>query len=371
MSIINLWSILNAAIVGTFWGLIFRLALSKQKISYEEGITPYLIVLLLIVLRSILPLDFAYRFIIPSKIVLYELDVFLQSPIIGGFNLINIIALTWIIGSAIAVVRWVNNLRRVKNTISCIKQSSRVLPEEYRDLAQNIGLVPERIMLSKYIDMAVTVGAFDYYVIIPDMNYTDSDMRNILRHEADHIHHGDIFIKMLIHIACCLLWWNPFLLLLEKDFSLLIEYRCDDNAVREYSDIEKISYVETIKKMAAYKFNYPCECNAVGFAIASEKSTLVSRAKRVLFNQNKKRRWSTLLICPLAIAIFLVSFTVQAQPSGDPGYIEGEIIITKDNAYLQLTPDGYDLYVDGELFEQHIPKKELKVEPYNMLEIRK
>ena len=70
-------------------------------------------------------------------------------------------------------------------------------------------------------------------------------------------------------------------------------------------------------------------------------------------------------------AFFLVSYTVQAQPSGDPPYIEGEIIITKDNAYLQLTPDGYDIYVDGELLDQHIPKKELSAEPYKYLEIRK
>ena len=226
-------------------------------------------------------------------------------------------------------------------------------------------------MFSKDIDVVVTVGAFDYCVFIPDWDYSEQDLKNILRHEADHIHHGDIFIKMLIHIACCFLWWNPLLLLIEKDFSLLIEYRCDDHAVREYSDVEKIGYVETIKKMAILKVGYPCECNAVGFAIASEKSALLSRAERVLYSQNKKRRVVSMLLCSLAFILFLGSYTVQAQPSGDPGYIEGEIIITKDNAYLQITPDGYDMYVDNELFERHIPKKELKIEPYSILEIRK
>ena len=268
----------------------------------------------------------------------------------------------------ISFAKWFMQISNTKNHVLFLKKIANKIPEKYEYVAFQSGINPNRVLLSKYIDEVATVGAFDYYVLLPDMEYSEQDIRNILRHEVEHIQHKDILVKMILHMARCIMWWNPIFALFECDYSLLSEYRCDDNAVRGYSDLEKISYVETLKMMAVVKSNSLHRCNVAGFAITSKKSTLISRANRVL-DKNKYHKRSAAMVM-LGIALFLLSYTVQIQPSYDAKLTNNVLEVSPNNAYIKSINGEYVLYIDDEVIE-YLEEKDLIYSPYNRLEIRK
>ena len=368
MRYISWWSILNAILLGTAIVLVFHVMICKKKCFFKGGIFSYVILLMLIFFRMFIPIDIGQVMVIPSKRIYTVINNVLNSSISSRIRFVVVIIAIWMGGVLISCLKWIRQVRITEGNISLIKEMACQFPEKYKKIALSAGVVPERILFSEYIDEVVTVGAFDYYVLLPDMDYSEKDICNILRHEAEHIHHKDILVKMILHIASCLLWWNPLSLLFEYDYSMLSEYRCDDNAVRDYSDLEKISYVETLKKMAVIKNRTFYECNAAGFAIASKKTTLVSRADRVL--SNKESSLKSVLLVMLGIILFLFSYTVQIQPSYDVAPVDNEIEITSDNAYIKCVDDKYILYIDNYAIE-NVEENKLSDKPYIGLEIRK
>ena len=69
------------------------------------------------------------------------------------------------------------------------------------------------------------------------------------------------------------------------------------------------------------------------------------------------------MIIMLGLVLLLASYVPVIQPHYDPPYVEGEILITEDNAELVECSEGYSLYVDGEYIDL-IGKEEIGVEPY-------
>ena len=339
---ISTWSVFTAMFLGTAVALAFHIAVQRDSNMFSAGMTPWIAAFVMLLVRIIIPIETCISF----EIVI------------------------WIAGAAFAIGFWGYKVLKNRNSIRLLIIQGKELPKEYAFIARSAGLDPKKIVMSEFIEEAVSVGVINYGVILPAVDYSDLDIRNILFHEASHIKHRDVLIKMLLHLASCILWWNPVLRLLEVDFEMLSERRCDEAAVRGYSQEEKISYIETMKKMAVIRAMKPYGYSVASFSGITQKRMLVSRARRVFLDIRTDKRKNSVIIM-LGLVLLLASYVPVIQPYYDPPYVEDEIFITKDNAYLQLTPDGYDLYVDGELFEQHIPKKELKVEPYNMLEIRK
>ncbi|WP_026665354.1 M56 family metallopeptidase [Butyrivibrio sp. FC2001] len=367
---ISTWSVFTAMFFGTAVALTFHIAVQRDSNMFSAGMTPWIAAFVMLLVRIIIPIETCISFVIPSRIVMTGLNDFLNSRIGNVISIGSLLIVIWIAGAAFAIGFWGYKVLKNRNSIRLLIIQGKELPKEYAFIARSAGLDPKKIVMSEFIEEAVSVGVINYGVILPAVDYSDLDIRNILFHEASHIKHRDVLTKMLLHLASCILWWNPVLRLLEVDFEMLSERRCDEAAVRGYSQEEKISYIETMKKMAVIRAMKPYGYSVASFSGITQKRMLVSRARRVFFDIRTDKRKNSVIIM-LGLVLLFASYVPVIQPLYDPPYVEDEIFITKDNAYLQLTPDGYDLYVDGELFEQHIPKKELKVEPYNMLEIRK
>lgn len=368
MSYINWWSVLNALLLGTLFILIFHLMLCREKYSFSGNTRSYAILLMLIFIRIFTPIDIASAMVIPSTKVYVTINDVLNLSLFGKMNITTIIISIWIVGFLISLINWIRQIRINNVNIRLIQNMACKFPEKYKDIALSAGIAPERILFSKYIDEVITIGAFNYYVLVPMMDYSREDISNILRHETEHIHHKDILIKIIFHIASSLLWWNPLILLFEHDYSLLSEYRCDDTVVKNYSDSKKINYVETLKKMAVIKNKFFYKYSVAGFAIAHQKSALISRANRIINNDSYNKKSGILVI--IGIILFLSSYMIQIQPSYDMKHIDNEVVISSDNAYIKYINNEYVLYIDNEAIE-NLEKSDLKYEPYIGLEIRK
>ena len=94
----------------------------------------------------------------------------------------------------------------------------------------------------------IVIGYRHKYVFLPNGEYSDDELEMIFRHECTHLKNKDLWLKLLIHIYCCVFWWNPFSYLLKLDLSYTLEMKCDLVATRGLSDEKVKLYFDALTK---------------------------------------------------------------------------------------------------------------------------
>lgn len=225
----------------------------------------------------------------------------------------------------------------------------------------------------------IVTGLFHPVIIIPENMrlLSEKQLRYILRHEWCHYLSKDLWVKLLIHVLCCVMWWNPPVYLLKKDLDQILELYCDRRVTKGIRQKERLEYLETmIEILNQYYGKENCilkkvvGVNFVGFA---KGESTIQRFQLVYDHQKSiANRKSNLFFVFIMGFLFLISFSFVFQPYTLPpeDEVEGCIQITPENSYLKLENDGtYLLYVDGQYLDAILPC-DLQTEPFSQLPVK-
>ena len=241
----------------------------------------------------------------------------------------------------------------------------------FSDVAKEVLKTDRNVTLRKTdaIEGTVVIGLIQKTVLIPDKVYSEDELRMMFRHECMHIKNKDLWIKLLIQIYCCIFWWNPFAYLLKKDLDLTLEMKCDLNTTKDFSDEEKLLYVETLK-------NHSVSHKQIPFVVSAElvdgkkKDRLKVRIEKLLSEPpNMAKQIAVNMIAAfLLMLIFVSSFIFIWQPNFRKDGLkeeyyelaEGEQIVDDSMAYLLKNSDGnYTFYVNNEP-QMEVAKEEVE-----------
>lgn len=186
-----------------------------------------------------------------------------------------------------------------------------------------------------------------YYILIPDsLKLSDTELYFILRHEISHIFHHDLSIKSLIELICLIYWWNPFCYLLKKKADLLCELRVD-KAVVLSDPSTKVTYLKCLLEVASQAVENDPMQNYPGISFSSDSKSLLSRRFDLLIKDDsvKQKKYMRFLLVPICIVYcfsYLYIFEAHYAP---PEIIESMTIVSSENTYMVLNPDGtYTVY---------------------------
>jgi hypothetical protein len=165
-----------------------------------------------------------------------------------------------------------------------------------------------RFLQSDIVKVPMTAGFLHPVIILPAsmlLNLPADTVKSILLHELAHIRRQDYLVNLLQAAAETIFFFNPFIL---KISSLLKEEReacCDAIAVQVLES--KVTYVNALVSFGEFTNGQPV--SALGFG--GQKNSLLSRVKRVLFNQNKKPgvMEKSILACSLILLVALAIFS--------------------------------------------------------------
>lgn len=68
-------------------------------------------------------------------------------------------------------------------------------------------------------------------------NYSSSERRMILSHEASHVRHRHSYERLALSVLRSILWFNPFLWIAEKDLREVQEWEADRDVLKEGNDL--------------------------------------------------------------------------------------------------------------------------------------
>ena len=94
-----------------------------------------------------------------------------------------------------------------------------------------------------------------------DMDFNDSKINNIIRHEMIHLKSKDILYKKIMNCVMILYWFNPFIYIVKNKALEDIEYVCDSRVVNGLGKKQIGIYCRTILDTVPVKGNYMISFN--------------------------------------------------------------------------------------------------------------
>lgn len=171
------------------------------------------------------------------------------------------------------------------------------------------------------LDSPMGTGLLRHRIFLPEREYTREEMYYILKHEYTHFCNQDLTIKFLVHLFCCIFWWNPAVYLLKRDISQIIEIKCDIKATEEFCKREKLEYLFTIIRVldkADDTNRKPPSILATGLVCRKEGDDLRERFRILTSVVYPISRLCQGAFWALAVAIFVLSYSFVLQPAFDP-----------------------------------------------------
>lgn len=364
---------LSSIMMATFcsWLLAGLLYLTGKRKRVVKGYGIYCIVLLYLfsIARIFLPLDFPF-----TKAVLLEgrfsklcwlLRYGCYPTGKKGFSILALFCAIWFGVAAVRLIRFVQNYRDICHMVSLMaKREDAQCKAVLQNVFETAGKARKvTVLYNKGISMPMCMGIMNWRILLPDQNYTDAELYYVLIHEYTHLLNGDLKIKMITNLFCCIFWWNPVVSLLEKGLECSLEKRCDLCATKTFSTNEIISYLETIVKAiksCGKSKNSRMMDGTVSLGV-SEKGEILDRFRFVADSQmeRKNHKWKLVLLTAVFTVIWLASYSMIPLPAYDPPIEEiitgpGVYEVTPDNAFVFYKNGKYFLEVEAKNGEDHL-----------------
>lgn len=325
---------------------------------------------ILVILRCFLPFEIPGVQIIRCNATITKLYFWFRAPVWMDITPGMLLSITWLTGILISgiilCVRVYRQCQITKNT-ECIASSD--LQQIYQSVIEELHCDKSGtlIVLPNYTT-ALMIGFCRPNVILPSsyQTMTEDELKVIFRHELVHYKNKDLWIKLLIEILCCLLWWNPAVYLLRSGVGQLIELRCDSIVCRNFDANQCVEYSKVmIDAMKKSSVNTPYI--AAGYLDHSNKEKLVQRFQQILSVPKRQHAvWSSTVVVLLSVILFCSSYSIVFLPETQPPADDPSLEISSDfeSSFILSYPDGkFVVYIDNQMYGT-ITAEQLETEPY-------
>ncbi|MGO4184720.1 M56 family metallopeptidase [Paenibacillus sp. TAF43_2] len=207
----------------------------------------------------------------------------------------------WLIGTILSLFI---KLRGYTRFLKYMKTTSKPAYDwENRMLGMMLnGRYKAKLVRNSYITTPMLIGIIRPTIILPDNNFNEVQLKNILIHEITHLKRFDIVVKWFSMLVTSLHWFNPVVYFVEKEINRLCELSCDEVVIRKFTSSEKQEYGETLIAVASNE-QYPV--GGLQATFSDEKTIL--RERLVAIMRPSKRSTFIILSSFVLAAVVIIS----------------------------------------------------------------
>lgn len=357
------WGLGMAIISGTV--LILCLHLLKTHLQKYLGESGMVAAYLLCGIRMLIPVQLA----VPVAILPYKAPFAAPSE-----NQIGCLAMALILWGVVAAIllmlfggRYLTTSRRLSRLGRENPMATAILNRLLKDHSCG-GKI--QVLCCPEVKIPLGVGLFRRKILLPQESYTQEELSMILCHEITHFRKGDLWIKFLVCVFCCLFWWNPAAYLLQRDVEQLLELRCDRIVTRNLTQEEKAAYLsvllEAVKRSVGRRENtFPF----LGAQLFSTGRSAMTERFRAVMARPEPRTWrkvwasAFLVTCLVAVSVLLAGVSCDetlsktvitvingAAPGEESTWAfdtgEGLVQLPEQEAQHWLESQGYEVQLE-------------------------
>ena len=342
---VSVFSLLMSVLWSSLIILVAHLLRRKAFFLRRVGAPVLVVFYLLSVGRMVLPVEFPFSREVPlrSWFSTAVQAVCIEEHQLGDFGwtwaqaacvcwaAVGIILLLWF------SFRYWRAVRRMTQSLARDPLAEEILQSIRKESKRSLKV---QVFRSERASTPMGVGIFRRKIILPCGEIPAQELEYILRHEYTHFLHGDLWVKLLTQVYCCLFWWNPLVYLLRKDLPQILEIRCDMAATKDYTVSQKAEYLQTIvnslKRMGKER-DTSRQFLVSARLLASEDSLSLVERFRLISGGQEPRRLMTASLVTGALCLLFVSYLFIFQSAYDP---DMEDVLTEDGANIQIPDYG-------------------------------
>lgn len=315
-----------------------RKKLLKQKIL-DIGTAVVLYGLCLI--RITIPITFPWGIIVKCNLLRPLSDAMLSEVMEIGNKTVYGYHIAGSVYALIALCLLLKLIYEYMHTVSTIKKKNKL---DSAMIQSCISRVKKEIKSAKEVSIysisdiqsPFSVGVRNPSIILPSWwteSCSEAELYYVLKHEYIHIIRHDLFIKLLMNVAVCLMFWNPCVYLLRADFEHSLELECDRFVIKDMNNSEKAAYMETILNIFA---NRMCYSNKKGnlrvpaLNLITNRSENIEERFRCISKTDASRSRMNMVLIAFCLAFTFVSYSFVLQTQYEP---PEEDIITDSDVY--------------------------------------
>ena len=360
---VSVFSLLMSVLWSSLIILVAHLLRRKAFFLRRVGAPVLVVFYLLSVGRMVLPVEFPFSREVPlrSWFSTAVQAVCIEEHQLGDFGwtwaqaacvcwaAVGIILLLWF------SFRYWRAVRRMTQSLARDPLAEEILQSIRKESKRSLKV---QVFRTERASTPMGVGIFRRKIILPCGEIPAQELEYILRHEYTHFLHGDLWVKLLTQVYCCLFWWNPLVYLLRRDLPQILEIRCDMAVTKDYTVSQKAEYLQTIvnslKRMGKER-DTSRQFLVSTRLLASEDSLSLLERFRLISGGQEPRRLMTASLVTGALCLLFVSYLFIFQSAYEPGeqdYLDISsnpfLVVDFGEAYLVKHSDGkYSLVTEG------------------------
>ena len=202
----------------------------------------------------------------------------------------------WLAGFIISLGRYIIGYLRFSSLI----RKSRLRPEldDTRCYSRLRRSKKPELIRSDYVRTPMLMGVFRPLLVLPDADYTQTQLENIFLHELMHYSRRDILYKWLSVPVFAMQWFNPLSYLMRREINRACELSCDEMLIGRMDRERKQAYGDTLISLASAG-RLPAGIVATTFT--TEKRYLKERLVKIM--KFKEKTFTSVLALVLSVLL--------------------------------------------------------------------
>ncbi|WP_182373874.1 M56 family metallopeptidase [Holdemanella biformis] len=260
-----------------------------------------------------------------------------MNPLLDFFNqthVVKLLILLWLMGSAIFLIYFVKDYIHTEYIYKKIIKQSQIVGyrQSYPVYKSNLIYGPCVIGLHKTI-------------LLPEIDFSESDLNSILAHESYHVKKNHNLIKGILNIICCIYWWFIPIYFFKKNIFLYLEMKTDDSIIQNLDEKESFAYMQTliqIQKQSSQK-SFTSYISSNGF--------ILNYRIHYMMRGLHKKKTNTFILVSTVLICFLSTFINISGYYTNTELTENTFEITNANAYIfenKNNPPSLLFYLDNQ-----------------------
>ncbi len=199
--------------------------------------------------------------------------------------------------------------------------------------------IRRNVSLMRYPKAAspMIIGFIKPVMVLPCDDYSEEDIRFIVRHELIHLKRGDVYVKLLCVFANALHWLNPLIWIMRREMTVDMELSCDEGVIKGADINIKKAYTETLLSSLRRQSS---KRSSLTTRFYGGKGTMKKRFTNILGKGGKKNGIAVLIIAVVLATLLgvMVGCTQKVSIPSDNeladminNYLEFESICTYTN----------------------------------------
>jgi len=252
------------------------------------------------------------------------------APVTTAFILkiiLSFLPLIWLVGVFVFIIlygiQFVRFRRKIMRTSLQIDDTGILLALE--DSMTEMSIKGKlRLLSNNIIKTPMLVGLFKTFLILPEVEMSERELKVILKHELTHFKRHDLRVKSLTLVANAIHWFNPAAYRLTKNIDTFCELSCDEQVVSDMNMEERQFYGETILNVLCRVVN---QHSGIYATLAESKKGIERRLTHMMNVKNTSKRIviisfviaATLCFTGFAIASFMNVTGEDTDLNDNPG----------------------------------------------------